>query len=296
MRLAVLPLPIGRHASRGPILTAVKRYRLLLFMGVLALLFATAGEAAACGTHGTQAGNELNDWLFGDTDGDGFFEAYIGIEDLFVPPTVTTVCICGIGLGTTQNPLAPNVQVTAARIAIANVVTREIEDLGAFSFSPNANTTEGLTNGSGPGGPPDTNPLVEGATWFGFAGTVEPFELPMLGPNEIFALGFDLRLRAAELPLVTEVQFAAGEGDESGNPLFFGEHPPGYFTANDPVAVLPEPGAAQRLAAILGAIFVLLQAQKNGGLRRGASASTSAKAPRDREWISARSGGLDVEH
>jgi len=107
----------------------------LLFMGVLALLFATAGEATACGTHGTNAGNDLNDWLFSDTDGDGFVEAFIGIEDLFVPPT-TTICISGIGLGTSQNPLASNVEVTAARIAIANVVTREIENLGAGRVLP----------------------------------------------------------------------------------------------------------------------------------------------------------------
>jgi hypothetical protein len=221
-----------------------------------------ASSAHACSRHGTAAGNDITDWLVGDPDGDGLVEFFIGIENELLPPGTSTVCVCGIGLGTASNRLPPGADVTAAHVAVVDVASRTVTDLSAFVFSTNANTSAGLAAGSGPGGPPDTQPLFEGATWFGFASTVDPFSVPPLGPGEIVALGFDLDIPVEALPLGLEVQFAAGEGDASGNPLFSGDHPPRYFSGANPVVSLPEP------ASLLGELALATLALLRLGRRR----------------------------
>ncbi len=272
-----------REASKQPL-------HLVAVAPVAAALAALLAPAVGypCGVHGTNAGNDINDWFFGDTDQDGLAEAFIGVEDLFVPPVMTTTCVCGIGLGTSNNRFPPSSQVTGARIAVVNVATRAIADLGAFAFSANVNTTAGLASGAGPGGPAGTNPLFEGAAWFGFAATVDPFVLPVLAPGEIFALGFDLTLPVADLPLAVEVQFAAGEGDASGNPLFFGAHPPGYFSVDDPIAVLaPEPGGAARALGGLG-IPALLARRRRTAASLGSRDGRASSKPKARSLQAVR--------
>ncbi len=82
----------------------------VVFAAVTALT--AVGAAHACASHGTLAGNDIQHWLLGDVDGDGLLEAFVGIEDEIVPPTVSTVCVCGLGLGTAETRLPPLLEVT----------------------------------------------------------------------------------------------------------------------------------------------------------------------------------------
>jgi hypothetical protein len=223
--------------------------------GAAVAVLAGAGIAHACASHGTNAGNEIQHWVLGDLDQDGLIEAFVGIEDEIVPPTASTVCVCGLGLGTSANRLPLDAAVTSARVVVLNVVSRDASDLPAFDFAANANATAALEVGSGPGGAPDGQPLFEGSTWFGFAAAVDPFVLPALSANEILVLAFDLDLPASGLPLSIEAQFAAGEGASDGTPIFSGEHPTRYFSVDDAeLLFVPEPpmrvGVGVALAAM----------------------------------------------
>jgi hypothetical protein len=114
----------------------------------------------------------------------------------------------------------------------------------AFSFAPNPTTTAALGAGAGSSGPPGTNPLFPGATWFGFSSVVNPFALPPLGPGEYTAMEFALEMDRALAPLAIDAQFAGGEALADGTPIFSGDHPAQYFTAADPSARLaPEPSS-----------------------------------------------------
>jgi hypothetical protein len=93
---------------------------------------------------------------------------------------------------------------------------------------------------------PGTNPLFAGSTWFGFSSAVDPFSLPALGPNEITAFQFTVEVPEALLPLVLPAQFAGGEGQSDGTPIFTGDHPAQYFSAAAQIVTLtpvPEPSA-----------------------------------------------------
>ena len=80
---------------------------------------------------------------------------------------------------------------------------------------------------------------------------------------EIFVLGFDLTLPLEDLPLMSTAQFAAGEGDAAGAPIFSGSHRVEYFTARNPVVELPEP--PQGLVAGIGILVIALLRQRRAG-------------------------------
>jgi len=208
--------------------------RLLLLIALVSA-FTTPLDAHACSSHGTNAGDDLDVWINGDADRAGMVQAFVGLPSVLVEPLSLTTCICALGLGNTGSPLPPGVTVTAARIEVVNAVSGLRTPVSEFNFSADPETTAGLAAGSGTGGPPDTNPLSPGATWFGFSDAVQPFSLT-LGPDEFVELGFDLDIPVGTLPFVAEVQFAAGEGNPDGSPLFTGSHPPTYYTADDPFA------------------------------------------------------------
>ena len=65
--------------------------------------------------------------------------------------------------------------------------------------------------------------------------------LPQLGADDSVAFQFAVELPAALLPLTLEAQFAGGEGQNDGTPIFAGGHPVQYFTANDPTVSFPVP-------------------------------------------------------
>ena len=217
----------------------------------LITLAATCATAWACGTHGTGAGS--GDWTATSSAG-GLIQGQLLLESTLVPPTASTTCTAGIGLGTLSNPAPAGLNVTAMAIVIVNTSDGSRTPLPAFSFAPSGTTSAGLTAGSGSSTVPNTNPLA-GGTWFGFSSLVDPFVLPSLGPDEFTAFQFDLELPAALAPLLTETQYAGGEGATDGTPTFTGDHPVQYFAAADPQVLLtaPVPEPSSLLLMGLGA-------------------------------------------
>lgn len=245
------PMPDAGSHGREPALSA--------WVGVLLLLLALLPSAArACSTHGTSNGDVLHAWVEPDSDGNGFHAAFVAIEDVLVVPSESTICVSGVGFGDADTRLPPTTTVMAARIAILNLDTQALSDLSAFGFSDNANTTAGLVDGAGAGTPANLNPLIDDAEWFGFSAPVDPFVVPSLAPNEILVLGFDLDVPVSALPLNIKVQFAAGEGDSLGNPLFAGAHPPTYFsTSSRDLVLVPEPERDVMSGAALAVVYVV---------------------------------------
>ncbi len=154
-------------------------------------------------------------------------------------------------------------------MAVLNVVSRLVSDLTAFQFAANETTTAALAVGSGPGGPPDGQPLFDSSAWFGFAATVDPFALPPLGADEILVLSFDLDLPASALPLSLEAQFAAGEGNLDGTPRFTGDHPTRYFGVDDPELFFAPEASADGLALATAALLVSVSRRSRAGRRGG---------------------------
>jgi hypothetical protein len=121
---------------------------------------------------------------------DGMVTGVLIVETLLIPPSSTTTCAAGVGVGSFDNLAPADLAITDMHTVVFNRVTGSRVPLPEFGFLPNAVTTDGLANGAGPGGPTGTNPLFEGSTWFGFSATVEPFTPPVLGPDESFAFEF----------------------------------------------------------------------------------------------------------
>ena len=214
--------------------------KILLPVIVGTLLICTS-LANACSTHGSAAAGALRSILTGNVDAQGRLEAFVGIEETLVPPDASTVCVTGIGLGSTVSQPPQGFDVVDAQIVIANTVTGITTPLPQFNFSANSNTSASFSAGSGLSDPA-TNPIIPAATWFGFSAPVEPFIAPTLGPNEVIELGFVVVVPTSALPLSIQAQFAAGEGVSGGTPLFTGQHPAQYFTASDNRLILvPEP-------------------------------------------------------
>ena len=130
-------------------------------------------------------------------------------------------------------------------IVVMNTTHGSHTPLASFSFVPNSTTSSSLTGGSGSSSVPGTNPLFDGSDWFGFSSAVDPFVPPVLEPDEVTAFLFTVEVAETLLPLSLDVQFAGGEGQTDGMPIFSGDHPVQYFTAANPsvefTAPVPEP-------------------------------------------------------
>jgi hypothetical protein len=223
-----------------------------MFVAFSTALFA-AFEAIACATHGTTAGSGTLVWT-GETADSRLGEITIA-DNLLVPPDKPTTCVCGIGLGTTVNPLPGAVAVTGVAIVIADASRGTSEVFRAFSFAPNANMTAGLRRTADRVSSSGSGPLFAGSAWFGFAASVAPFELPRLGPGQTIQFRYQVRVPKSALPFGVDVQFAAGEGLADGSPDFTGAHPVRYFMARsasiefrDPAERAPASGAPRRPA------------------------------------------------
>jgi hypothetical protein len=203
--------------------------------------------ALACAIHGTNAGNTVGTWVSETA------ESHIGhltiTDNLLMPPEQRTVCVCGIGLGSAGNPLPPGVTVTGVTIVIRDSATGETQRFAPFRFAPSASMTAGLQRVARQTSTSGDRPLVAGSSWFGFASSVAPFELPRLGPGQEIAFEYDISVPKDTLPFALEVQFAAGEGLADGSPDFEGAHPVTCFAAGNRSVTLSAP-AATTLAPI----------------------------------------------
>ena len=172
----------------------------------------------------------------------------VGIEigGLFAPGAPTT-CITGIGIGETGGPLLPSLDVVGAHLTITNLQTLQTTDVNSFVFQRDVGLDLPLAAGNT--GPIVGQPLIAGATWFGFSALVQPFAPPPLAADEVFALWFDLSVSNQDYDLIKNLevpgQFASGSAD----PL----HPVGYFGAVNP-RLVPEPSALLLAALALGAL------------------------------------------
>lgn len=177
----------------------------------------------------------------------GDFKVTIGQKVALFPPTVTTNCACGLGIGSAASPLPGGLMPMGVRVVVVGPNDQIIEELAQFApLENNGNTSAGLAGGAG---------ATPGAQWFGFFGSVNPFNPPSLPPNAMFKMLFDFVVPA---PLIGSlvglpVQFAGGEGNPDGTPSFEGPHATGYFAPrNDTLPPgVPAPGAAG-IAAITG--------------------------------------------
>lgn len=211
----------------------------------LIFLVGLAGFAPvhACGTHGTNAGNTLITWQ-GETADSRV--GHITITDnLLVPPAERTICVCGIGLGSAENPLPSGVEVTGVAIVITNADSGRFEAFRPFAFAPSANMTAGLVRVAGATSAAGDGPLFGGSRWFGFASAVAPFALPQLGPGQDIAFRYEIRVPKDTLPFTADVQFAAGEGLADERPDFTGSHPVTFFAAANRSVVLRAPVRAE---------------------------------------------------
>ena len=163
-------------------------------------------------------------------------------------------------MGSFDNLPPSGLTATGMSIVVLNNATGNSVPLPEFSFLPNSITTTSLMAGSGSSDPPNTNPLFDGSTWFGFASDVTPFTPPVLGPDGILAFQFAVELPLLQLPLRLEMQYAGGEGQADGTPIFDGAHPVQYFTATDPSVLfttpVPEPNAVA-MVSVIGLILVI---------------------------------------
>ena len=203
---------------------------------LIGLLLAIPAGTWACSTHGAIAGSEILVEYKGDANGDGRLLFVIGIEDEIVEPTEATTCVTAIGLGSTGRALPEGVQVVSARVDRVNRVTGEASRVEFFRFAADAETTRGMAAGGG-SGIDDPRPLIDGADWFGFSSSVEPFTLET-GPDQYIRMTFELSVPETLVPFITDVQFASGEGQPDGTPIFTGEHPVQYYTGSDPLVEL----------------------------------------------------------
>ena len=176
------------------------------------------------------------------------------------PDPPGTECIVGLGLGDSANPLSllPSLDVIGAHMTVTNTATTTLMDLPAFNFLRNPALDAPLTAGNNP--PIQGQPIFPGATWFGFSAQVNPFPPTNLGPNEEFALWFELTMSNADLLILEQDiflgQFAAGS-TEPGHEVV-------YFTAANSIINLPEPGTL----ALMGLACLALFARPRPRLRR----------------------------
>jgi hypothetical protein len=157
-------------------------------------------------------------------NGNGTYTAAVGSVVGLFPPSITTNCVCGLGLGSADNPAPFGIGVSNPRVVAVLPGDTIIFTLDNFNtLAPNANTSSGL--GASPGAAP-------GATWFGFGGVVQPFQPPALPEGGMWKLLFDVTLPESALPSWNQKfpgQLAGGTGDDNFFPIFTGEHATGYF-------------------------------------------------------------------
>ncbi|MCA9239058.1 MAG: hypothetical protein KDA37_02610 [Planctomycetales bacterium] len=133
----------------------------------------------------------------------------VEIEAGAVPPTSSTTCQCGLGLGTPGSSFPQSFNVYAAAVAFRAADSEDDFDLEAFA---------GFSDDPVVGGQVAT--LTNGAAGFGFSALVDPFIPPSLGPEDRIVLSFLIGFDPDEFNEVngSTMKFAAGS-TEPGHAL-----------------------------------------------------------------------------
>jgi hypothetical protein len=200
----------------------------MLVRVLMALFLIVPAGVLACSTHGTNEGAEITVQYRGKADEEGNLLFVIGIEDEIVEPVESTTCVTAIGLGSTEVTLPGGVKALSARVDRVNRATGAETRVDFFRFAADPETGAGMAQGGG-SAPGDPRPIIGGAGWFGFSSAVDPFVLET-GQDEYIRMTFEVLVPAAAAPLLTQVQFASGEGMPDGTPIFTGDHPVQYYS------------------------------------------------------------------
>ncbi|MCG8403911.1 MAG: PEP-CTERM sorting domain-containing protein [Phycisphaerales bacterium] len=213
-------------------------------MACAALALCVQREAKACGRPLPQP---MPVWVVnhGNIDMDPNIEVWVGQQISLFPPGSPTTCSCGLGLGSTAQPLPPGITVEGVRFTITNTVTHQNVIIPEFSaLLADVDATNGWQGGAG------ANP---GSTWFGFSGLVPAFTtLPPLDTNEVYKLWFELDVQPPLLGTLLDVQFGSGKGTPGGSPDFDAPHDPATYGFVSEV-IIPEPATLSLLA--VGAVI-----------------------------------------
>ncbi len=137
----------------------------------------------------------------------------IEIEAEIFPPSQTTLCSCGIGLGSNTFAAPASFEVVGAVVGVRNDQNEDenfdLDAFDGFADDPNVGTT--MANLPG---------FQLGATAQGFSLEVPPFDLPDINAGDQFVLGFLVGFDPDDFDQVNgnRIQFAAGS-NEPGHPL-----------------------------------------------------------------------------
>lgn len=156
---------------------------------------------------------------------------WVGIEvDSLFEITSPTMCTCGIGI---PSAFASSVKIKGVKLAVTDMLTKEMDVVEEFGFSEDASIAEFAQD----------NAVREGQEWVGFSGMVNPFDKPILGPNEKLKLWFEVSV-APNVPFQGIYSFSMGGAPGS-------DHPPEQLTTQ-----VSEPESLS--LAVLGAGALLL--------------------------------------
>jgi len=213
---------------------------------VLALVLVSLAprSASAC----TMPPPEMQPWIevHGDPDDDDLINLWIGFELAGLFPSIPGgVCQCGIGLGSTTVPFPGTVEFNDVMVTVTNRLTHDSLEIEAFDDL----TFDAAAAAFFAGGPV----LLPGALWGGFSGIVDPFAVPVLGPNEVFKLWFDVEVPAGLVPGLIRPPGAKPLQVAANSPNIPGHQDPHYSIG----VVAPEPSTISLLGLTLGAAALL---------------------------------------
>ncbi|NEQ76059.1 MAG: PEP-CTERM sorting domain-containing protein [Okeania sp. SIO2C9] len=197
-------------------------------------------------------------WIENHGDENGITSFWIGLElpgkeeGLFSIDDIQ-ICDCGLAFFPEPDMTLPSISVKDAMVAKTNIVTHEVMELldeegnPIFDFDLNSEVSENLTNDAPMGG-----------EWSGLRATVNPFDIPNLGDNEVFKLWFEVEVPTVDVPGFNwlSAQFAAGSNLE--------DHPI-VFTDQVSLKPTPEPTAILSLLGLGGMMLLSKKKQHKSG-------------------------------
>ena len=189
-------------------------------------------------------------WAWGSTP--GVDTLYVSLGTVFQSDTHHN-CACGIGLGSTANPLPAGVEIHGVRVGVLDKTTHTFDPIVQFDqLGPNPGASP--LWGQGPVPPnPELGGPAQGSTWFGFGGVIDPVNPPVLGPGQCFVICFDFWIDPG-IDWLIEAQIGGGLGDPNNGPLFDPSNPHSSRYSPSFTIRLPSPGAMATLGLGLAVV------------------------------------------
>ncbi|WP_199611488.1 hypothetical protein [Flocculibacter collagenilyticus] len=172
----------------------------------------------------------------------------VEIDPILFPISSPTLCTCAIGLGGLGLPTIPSLNVTSAMIAVTNMVTKTVgPPVPGFEFTPDGAITADA----------EANAILPGQQWSGLSTTVNPPVIqPILGPNEVLKLWFDIQVDPADILTLRQATTGTLLGFSIGGSPNDPQHAPEQFLGFK----VPTPGSVFLLG--LGGVMMFLSRYK----------------------------------